>query len=88
MELSGHTLHLIDGLPKGKVSPLIVMASAAGWYCGRVMTDADFGYPMPYDRQTPYMSEEDAISAHQHWTSDVELEELEQLYRSVVPTDQ
>ena len=40
-----------------KVSELIVMASAAGWYVGQICEDPDMdGLVEPYDRLTHYVA--------------------------------
>ena len=41
-----------------KVSEPIVMASAAGWYVGKVCKED--GFVQPYDRFTEYMTQEQA----------------------------
>ena len=41
-----------------EVSEPIVMASAAGWYVGKVCKEA--GFVQPYDRFTEYMTQEKA----------------------------
>ena len=41
-----------------KVSEPIVMASAAGWYVGKVCRED--GFVQPYDRFTEYMTQEEA----------------------------
>ncbi len=41
-----------------EVSEPIVMASAAGWYVGKVCKED--GFVQPYDRFTEYMSQEEA----------------------------
>ena len=44
-----------------EVSEPIVMASAAGWYVGKVCKDEDCGgMIVPYDRYTEYMTQESA----------------------------
>lgn len=49
------------------VSGYLVMASAAGWYVGRVCRDSEFpDLLQPYCRSTGYMSEPDAIKTYEH----------------------
>lgn len=45
-----------------ELSPLVPMASAAGWYVGRVYYEEYMGGWLPFDRQSHYMdTEEEAI---------------------------
>jgi len=57
------TLEQFDNLDTANwVSKPIVMASAAGWYVGRVCIFPEDGlFLQPYSRESGYMSEQDAL---------------------------
>ena len=63
-------LKAIDTLVLGMdyVSEPNVMASAAGWYVGKLCLDSDMDYMIvPWSRESLYMTEEEAIAL---WESD------------------
>ena len=55
-EIKFHTTTL--GGEELEVTEAIVMASAAGWYVGKVCKED--GFVQPYDRFTEYMTQEEA----------------------------
>ncbi len=48
----------VDGSTYMEISEPIVMASAAGWYVGKVCKED--GFVQPYDRFTEYLTQEEA----------------------------
>jgi len=56
------------------ISPLQVMQSAAGFYLGHGYNDPDMGmkpedgFPLPYSRETWYMSKEEAEQLLIEWS--------------------
>jgi len=59
------------------ISMLKVMESAAGFYLGHTYIDQDLGMELPYDRQTDYMSEEEAKHMLAQWEKEEEEFQLE-----------
>ena len=53
--------HVNDLIKFPNMSWPIVMASAAGWYVGRVIVETNTTMVQPYDRLSKYMTEEDAL---------------------------
>ena len=68
MYISNYSKETVNNTKEGEVSELIVMASAAGWYLGRVQIDSDIGFPMPYERCSDYMTEAEAINQHKGYS--------------------
>ena len=59
------------------ISMLKVMRSAAGFYLGHSYYDQELEGDFPYDRQTDYMSEEEATAMLVYWNKEEEEAEIE-----------
>ena len=66
MQIHESCLPVIHALNNGEISEEIIMASAAGWYLGTIQRDLEYGYLLPYSRDTDYMSKKQAEDYYQY----------------------